>query len=108
MPLTDSYMPAAAAHAPRWPYDWFHLNSIALGADGSLLISARSTWAVYDVDPATGQIVWELGGRQSELHDGPGTRTAWQHDARPLGPDTCQRLRQRRAADRPSGLARSA
>jgi hypothetical protein len=84
VPLTDSYMPSAGA-SPAWPYDWFHLNSIALAPDGTLLISARSTWAVYDLDVATGAVVWELGGREPSFTMGPGTLTAWQHDARPLG-----------------------
>ena len=84
VPLSDSYMPASAGSA-AWPYDWFHVNSIAIEPDGSLLISARATWAIYDLDAATGQIVWTLGGRRSSFTMGSGTQTAWQHDARPLG-----------------------
>ncbi|HVC84249.1 MAG TPA: arylsulfotransferase family protein [Solirubrobacteraceae bacterium] len=84
--LSDSYMPVAGASV-AWPYDWFHLNSIALEADGSLLISSRATWAVYDIDSATGQIVWRAGGREPSFTMGPGTPTAWQHDARSLGAD---------------------
>ena len=87
VPLGDSYMPVARASV-AWPYDWFHLNSIALEGDGSLLISSRATWAVYDIDSATGQIVWRVGGREPSFAMGPGTLTAWQHDARPLGADT--------------------
>jgi len=87
VPLSDSYMPASGA-STAWPYDWFHLNSIALTGDGRLLISARATWAVYEIDPSTGQLVWELGGRSPTFAMGPGTLTAWQHDARPLGADT--------------------
>jgi hypothetical protein len=84
--LGDSYMPVSGATV-SWPYDWFHLNSIALEPDGSLLISSRSTWAIYDIDAATGQIVWQAGGRQPSFTMGPGTATAWQHDAQPLGND---------------------
>jgi hypothetical protein len=87
VPLSDSYMPAAAASVAS-PYDWFHLNSIALEGDGSLLISARSTWTVYDLDSATGTIEWRSGGREPTFTMGPGAATAWQHDAEPLGPDT--------------------
>ena len=86
VPLRDSYMPVAGA-SPAWPYDWFHLNSIALERDGSLLVSSRATWAVYDIAAATGQIVWRAGGREPSFTMGPGTLTAWQHDARPLGAD---------------------
>ena len=59
-----------------------------LEPDGSLLISSRSTWTVYDLDAATGQILWQAGGRQPSFTMGPGTLTAWQHDAQPLGDDS--------------------
>jgi hypothetical protein len=87
VPLSDSYMPASGASV-AWPYDWFHLNSIALEPDGSVLISARSTWAVYDIDAASGQIEWQSGGRDPSFAMGPGTTTAWQHYAQPLGDDS--------------------
>jgi hypothetical protein len=64
------------------PFDYFHLNSINADADGSLLLSARHTWAIYDISRQTGQIVWRLGGRRSSFKMGPATDTAWQHDAR--------------------------
>jgi Arylsulfotransferase (ASST) len=86
VPLSASYMPARAASV-AWPYDWFHLNSIAIEPNGSLLISSRATWTVYDIDRASGQIVWRVGGRQPSFTMGPGTALAWQHDAQPLGTD---------------------
>jgi hypothetical protein len=71
------------------PWDWFHLNSIDVeGGDpnrsGDLLISARGTWAAYQLEGASGRILWRLGGTRSSFKMGPGTRTAWQHDARML------------------------
>ena len=66
------------------PFDFFHINSINVDQDASLLISARNTWTVYDIDAQTGQIVWRLGGRHSSFTMGPGTQTAWQHDPREL------------------------
>ena len=87
VPLSDSHLPASGASVP-WPYDWFHLNSIALEPDGSLLISSRATWTVYDIDRATGRIRWRAGGRRPSFTMGPGTTTAWQHDAEPLTDDT--------------------
>jgi hypothetical protein len=86
VPLTNSYMPPAGASV-AWPYDWFHLNSIALEPDGSLLISSRSTWAVYDINASTGQVIWQVGGRNPTYTMDSGTPLAWQHDAEPLGPD---------------------
>jgi len=82
--LANSYMPPSGASV-GWPYDWFHLNSIALEGDGSLLISSRSTWSVYDIDPATGQINWQLGGRAPTIALRSGAPLVWQHDAEPLG-----------------------
>ena len=87
VPLSDSYEPVAGATI-HWPYDWFHLNAISPQPDGDLLISARATWAVYDIDDSSGQIAWEAGGRRSTLTMGPGTTTAWQHDVQALGADT--------------------
>ncbi len=66
------------------PWDWFHLNSIDREPDGNLLISARSTWATYELERGTGKILWRLGGLKSSFKMGPGTETAWQHDARML------------------------
>jgi Arylsulfotransferase (ASST) len=64
------------------PFDYFHVNSIHEDADGDLLVSARNTHAVYRIDRRTGRIVWRLGGKRSDFAMGPGTRFAWQHDAR--------------------------
>jgi hypothetical protein len=63
-------------------YDCFHINSVDLDADGNLLVSARNTWTVYKVDSETGRVLWRLGGKRSDFQMGPGTRFAWQHDAR--------------------------
>ena len=85
--LGESYALAANSRA-SWPFDFFHLNSIGLAQDGGLLVSARNTWTVYDVDPATGQIEWQLGGKHSSFAMGPGASAAWQHDPRELSPGT--------------------
>jgi hypothetical protein len=81
--LSESYEHAGTSTTAD-PFDFFHLNSIDLGRDGSLLISSRNTWTVYDVDPSSGQIVWRLGGRHSSFKMSAGTGTAWQHDPREL------------------------
>ena len=81
--IGESYEPATRTSVPE-PYDFFHLNSIERTHDGSLLVSSRNTWTVYKLDPATGQIVWRLGGRHSSFKMGAGTGTAWQHDPREL------------------------
>ncbi|MGO9320198.1 MAG: arylsulfotransferase family protein [Solirubrobacteraceae bacterium] len=66
------------------PWDWFHLNSIDPEADGNIFISARSTWAGYQLEGGTGKVLWRLGGLKSSFKMGPGTETAWQHDGRVL------------------------
>jgi hypothetical protein len=66
------------------PWDYFHLNSIEVEPGDKVLLSARSTWATYQLRGASGEILWRLGGNRSSFAMGPGTRTAWQHDARVL------------------------
>ena len=80
VPLASSYASAAPASKAE-PYDYFHINSIDVEQDGDLLVDSRNTWAAYDVDPQTGQVRWELGGRHSSFKLGPGATPAWQHDA---------------------------
>ncbi len=81
VPLQSSYASAAPTSRAE-PFDYFHINSIDVEQDGDLLVDSRNTWAAYDVDPKTGQVRWELGGRHSSFKMGPGASTAWQHDAR--------------------------
>jgi Arylsulfotransferase (ASST) len=64
------------------PPDYFHINSIDVYDEDHLLISARRTSAVYKVDRKTGEVLWRLGGKNSDFDMGYGTRTDWQHDAR--------------------------
>jgi hypothetical protein len=83
--LDESYEPSLPeTTTAASPYDFFHLNSINLDHDGSLLISSRNTWTVYKVSAQSGQIAWRLGGKRSSFKMGAGTGTAWQHDAREL------------------------
>jgi hypothetical protein len=81
--LAESYESARKA-STRWPFDFFHINSINVDPDGGLLVSARNTWAVYDIDARSGKVLWRLGGRHSSFTQAPGTRTAFQHDPRVL------------------------
>ncbi len=76
--LTNSYAgPPGAA-----PWDYFHINSIQELPGGKLLISARHTWAVYEIDKRTGKLLWTLGGKRSSFKMETGTNFKWQHDAR--------------------------
>ena len=77
--VSESHAPVPAGATP---WDYFHLNSIDPEPAGALLISARSTWAAYQLQPGSGEIAWRLGGTDSSFQMGPGTETAWQHDIR--------------------------
>ncbi len=81
VPLASSYASAAPTSKAE-PFDYFHINSIDVEQNGDLLVDSRNTWAAYDVDPKTGQVGWELGGKHSSFKLGPGAAPAWQHDAR--------------------------
>ena len=64
------------------PWDYIHVNSVDPGPSGEdVLLSARNTWALYDVNMRTGGFDWRLGDRHSSFRLGPGTRFYWQHDA---------------------------
>ena len=87
VPIEESYeqAPPASQGDAAAPFDYFHLNSIAEDADGTLVLSARHTHAVYKVSREGGRIVWRLGGKHSDYRLEPDARFALQHDARPRG-----------------------
>lgn len=70
------------------PYDYFHLNSVSELADGSWLICARNTWAVYAVDPSSGKILWRMGGKYSDFKVPANAQFSWQHHVRAIGSST--------------------
>ncbi len=78
IPFSESNNPAPKS---SYPWDYVHINSVDPGSSGDVLLSARNTWALYDVDIRSGAIRWRLGGNRSNLKQGPGTRFYWQHDA---------------------------
>jgi hypothetical protein len=80
IPLVDSY----ATPATSADFDAFHLNSIQQLPGGRMLVSARDTSAVYEIDQATGAVVWTLGGKASSFRLGRGARFYFQHDAQLL------------------------
>ncbi len=88
IPLSDSLFPVPTTSTDPW--DAYHINSIDVSPDGSqFLISARNTWGVYNVSRATGQVLYQVGGKQnqfalpSSLITGPyGSAFQYQHDAR--------------------------
>ncbi len=94
VPYSQSEQPLPASASTPW--DWFHINAVKLDSDGNLLIDARDTWTTYKVSLATGNIVWQLGGKDSSftLQAAPGQTLdsaneifTWQHDPEPIGHD---------------------
>lgn len=97
VPVTDSY----AGKPGNRPYDFFHLNAIQQLPNGRVLVSARHTWTVYEINKRTGAIHWELGGKHSSFSFGAGAHFEWQHDAH-IQPDGTMTLLDNGAG--PSGL----
>ena len=87
VPVTETLHRLAGGKTPNYPFDYFHINSIAVTHDNDLLISARNTCALYKVDRQTGAVKWRLGGRKSSFAMGPGATFCWQHDAREITPN---------------------
>ena len=87
VPYSQSEQPLPASASTPW--DWFHINAVKLDTNGNLLIDARDTWTTYEVNPFNGNIIWQLGGKDSSfrLQAAPGQTLnnageifAWQHD----------------------------
>lgn len=67
---------------PEEVFDYFHLNSIEVDNDENLIIAGRRMSAAYKVDRGTGEVIWRLGGKNSDFEMGIDTRFAYQHDVR--------------------------
>ena len=80
VPLADSYS-SPASSGTSWPFDYFHINSLQPLSGGGMLISARNTWTMYELDVNSGQVRRRIGGRHSDVKLARGAATAFQHDA---------------------------
>jgi hypothetical protein len=65
-------------------YDAFHINAVQALKGDRVLISARDTSGIYNVDRASGRVLWTLGGKGTDFRFGPGALFNLQHDARML------------------------
>jgi EmrB/QacA subfamily drug resistance transporter len=77
IPVTDSY---TQPPPNGFPWDAYHINSISLNADGTLVVSMRNTWAAYLIDPRTNKTLWTLGGKHSSFQLPAQDDFKWQHD----------------------------
>jgi hypothetical protein len=66
---------------PATPYDYFHINSLSIDRHGNLLVSARNTWTLYDINGRSGALIWRLGGKKSSFALAAGVPFAYQHNA---------------------------
>ncbi|MBK5232587.1 MAG: arylsulfotransferase family protein [Thermoleophilia bacterium] len=82
VPVTDSY--TARVRREGSPFDYFHINSVIDTPDGNVMVSGRSTSAIYEIKRRSGRPIWTLGGKSSDFAFGPGAAFSWQHDAEPL------------------------
>ncbi len=93
VPLSASIVPAPTSANQVW--DAYHLNSIDEGQNGSLLVSARDAWSVFEVSnpavPGGGKVLWQLGGKPqtqwpqftvtNDITGPYDSAFQWQHDA---------------------------
>jgi len=75
--------------SPFWGYpqpelDYAHGNSIEEDSDGHLILSMRHLNAVYKINRQTGDIIWQLGGVNSDFVFVNDAGFSAQHDARVL------------------------
>lgn len=63
-------------------FDYFHINSAVESPDGDLLVSARHTSMVAEIDRATGVLAWVLGGDGATLDVGEDRGISFPHHAR--------------------------
>ncbi|HTU77030.1 MAG TPA: arylsulfotransferase family protein [Trebonia sp.] len=84
VPVTDTQTPFAGG-SKSVPFDYFHINSIAVAPDGDLVISSRNTCALYKVARPGGTVRWRLGGKRSSFQMADEARFYFQHHARPQG-----------------------
>jgi Arylsulfotransferase (ASST) len=84
VPVTDTYAAFSGGTATA-PFDYFHINSIAVAPDGNLIVSARNTCTVYKIARPGGELLWRLGGKRSSFQMGAGATFWFQHHARPRG-----------------------
>ena len=70
-------------------FDFFHINSVGKIDSGDHIISARYMGAIVCISGKTGEILWQLGGKNNNFEDlDRATDCAWQHHVTWQGNDT--------------------
>ncbi|ERS97609.1 hypothetical protein HMPREF1624_05780 [Sporothrix schenckii ATCC 58251] len=73
---------AGVGRSSATAWDYFHINSVAKGADGHYLVSARHASTIFNINGTDGSVIWRLGGNHSDFVLGDGVRFGFQHHAR--------------------------
>ena len=81
IPESDSYVSAHFTDSSMVVWDPYHLNSISLTENNDdILVSGRNTSTVYRINKPSGNIEWELGGKQSSFTIESAAQFSWQHN----------------------------
>ncbi|HEX9034377.1 MAG TPA: MFS transporter, partial [Streptosporangiaceae bacterium] len=64
-----------------FPWDAYHVNSVDVIGQDTVLVSMRDTWGLYKINLATQKIDWTMGGRHSDFAFAPNALFKYQHDA---------------------------
>ncbi|TRM57119.1 ASST-domain-containing protein [Schizophyllum amplum] len=80
---SESYTkPLLTGYNSSLPWDYFHINAIDKDASGNYLVSGRHIHTLFSVDASSGDILWRLGGKNSDFTMGTDADFSWQHDGR--------------------------
>ena len=69
-------------------FDYFHMNAVEIDDDGNILCSGRHINTIVKIDRATGQVLWRLGGINSDFTFVNDIGFSGQHDIRSYGNST--------------------
>jgi hypothetical protein len=84
VPVFDSHVPDPGANGI---WDYFHGNGITEAPDGNLVVSARNTWGIYEINThhgsrGYGHVAWQVGAKHDSRLSKP---WCYQHDIAALG-----------------------
>lgn len=85
MPINPGQAGSGYNSSDAW--DYFHINSVDKDVEGNYLISARDACAVHKINGTSGEIIWRLGGTNSDFLLGPEVEFCFQHHARYVSKD---------------------
>ncbi|KAG9242747.1 ASST-domain-containing protein [Calycina marina] len=91
VPLSDVFVKPSykGGKSEDHSYDFFHINSVDKMDSGDYIISSRYAHAIICISANTGDILWQLGGKNNNFKDmNLATDFSWQHHTTWLGNNT--------------------